>query len=83
MMINLVQKILKRLTYIFLRNFRPYRGGIGFNANMAKMLTEFYPNSGNWQKIAKEVFIGTNKFPQQLLDIRSVFAQKIGGGLIH
>lgn len=33
----------------------------------------FFPNSANWQQISKSVFIGVNRFPEQLNEIKAQF----------
>ena len=60
-----------RLVRLLLRKFRRYRGGWGLNSRMAELLVAFYPNSGNWQQMARLVFTGVGQFPDQLSEIRA------------
>jgi hypothetical protein len=59
------------LYFSFLRRSRSYRGGVGFNARMAELMGAFFPNSGNWQQMSKTVFVGVNRVPDQLNEIRA------------
>lgn len=68
--------LLKRFYRSLLRRLRPFRGGFGFNARMADLMPTFFPGSGNWQQMSKSVFVGVNRFPDQLNEIRSYW----GGG---